>query len=128
MVLNGWRSKVSNDAAFLPYKQRELSVQDGLYCGDIVFLYPPVGREAVMQTLRDAHPGITRFKGLASSFVWWSGIDKDLECKVKSCQRCQENGPFRSLGVASKAVVSTACRLCRSFYGDNVSGSCGCTL
>ena len=55
-------------------------------------------------------------------------IDKDLECKVKSCQRCKENGPFRSLGVASKAVVSTACGLCRSFYGDNVSGSRGCPL
>ena len=71
---------------------------------------------------------ITRIKGLASSFVWWSGIDKDLECKVKSCQRCQENGPFRSLGVASKVAVSTACELCRSFYGDNVAGSRGCTL
>ena len=98
MVLNGWRSKVSNGAAFLPYKQRELSVQDVLYCGDIVWLYTPVRSEAVMQTLHNAHPGITRIKGLARSFVWWSGIDKDLECKVKSCQRCQENGPFRSLG------------------------------
>ena len=39
MVLNGWRSKVNNDAAFLPYKQRELSLQDGLYCGDIVWSY-----------------------------------------------------------------------------------------
>ena len=111
MVLNGWRSKVSNDAAFLPYKQRELTVQDGLYLWGHPVVIPPVGREAVMQTLHDAHPGITRFKGLARSFVWWSGIDKDLECKVKSCQRCHENGPFRSLGVASKATVSTACGL-----------------
>ena len=94
MVLNGWRSQVSNDAAFHPYKQRELelSVQDGCVLWGHRVVIPPAGREAVMQTLHDAHPGITRIKGLARSFVWWPGIDKDLERKVKSCQICQENG------------------------------------
>ncbi len=28
-------------------------------------------------------------KGLARSFVWWPGIDNDLEEKVKECQQCQ---------------------------------------
>ena len=53
MVLNGWRSKVSNDAAFLPYKQRELSVQDGLYCGDIVGTYPLSGARLHNANLRN---------------------------------------------------------------------------
>ena len=51
-----------------------------------------------MRTLHDAYPGITRIKGFARSFIRWPGIDKDLECKVKSCQICQENG--KALAVA----------------------------
>ena len=76
MVLNGWSSQVSTDAAFHLYKQRELelSVQDGCReggCGANPARCPP---------------GITRIKGLARSFVWGPGIDKDLERKVKMCQ------------------------------------------
>ena len=30
-------------------------------------------------------------KGLARSFVWWPGMDRQLEEKVKCCQNCQQN-------------------------------------
>ena len=30
-------------------------------------------------------------KSLARSYVWWPGIDKDLECIAKSCQDCQQH-------------------------------------
>ena len=32
-------------------------------------------------------------KGLARSFVWWPGIDKQIEERVASCETCQ---PFRN--------------------------------
>ena len=50
-----------------------------------------VSREAVLEMLHEAHPGIVRMKALARSVVWWPGIDGDLEKKVKSCQPCQVN-------------------------------------
>ena len=46
----------------------------------------------MMCMLHEAHPGIARIKWLARSFVWWPGMDSDLEGKVKNCQACQENG------------------------------------
>ena len=30
-------------------------------------------------------------KSLACSYVWWPGMDTDLELKVKNCQQCQQN-------------------------------------
>ncbi len=44
-----------------------------------------------MMELHETHPGIVRMKALARSYVWWPGIDKDLEAKVHGCLHCQEN-------------------------------------
>ena len=41
--------------------------------------------------IHQAHPDITRMKGLARSFVWWPGMDSDLENKVKLCLSYQQN-------------------------------------
>ena len=42
-----------------------------------------------MQELHKDHPGVTRMKSVARSYMWWPGLDKDLEQLAKSCQSCQ---------------------------------------
>ena len=76
-----------DDAEVAPYKCRrdELSVQDG-WVQEWLF---PQCRQEVMQELHLAHPGINRMKGLARSYVWWPGMDKDLEKMVQRCDTCQ---------------------------------------
>ncbi|KAK2147790.1 hypothetical protein LSH36_535g01007 [Paralvinella palmiformis] len=34
------------------------------------------------------HPGIVRMKSIARSFMWWPGIDSDIEEMVQSCSEC----------------------------------------
>ena len=51
---------------------------------------PPQGRQAVLQELHEGHPGITRMKGLARMYVWWPGINTDVEKSVWLCRHCQE--------------------------------------
>ena len=79
---------------FVPYRQREhkLSVQNDCLLWGSRVVVPKSGREAVLTMLHDAHPGGTRMK----AFVWWPGIDSDLEAKVKACHACQVNQKVRN--------------------------------
>ncbi len=48
----------------------------------------PQGRSQITEQLHEGHPGVSRMKNLARSFVWWPGIDNDLEERVKLCESC----------------------------------------
>ena len=52
-------------------------------------IVPPQGRNFIIEELHDTHPGISRMKSLARSYVWWPKIDRDLETKDKQCRSCQ---------------------------------------
>ena len=90
-VLSGWRD--TNEPEMKPYQNRssELSVQDGCLLLGSRVIVPKQGRAQVREQLHESHPGIARMKGLARGYVWWPGMDKELEDKVKSCQKCQEH-------------------------------------
>ena len=52
---------------------------------------PPQGRKEVLELLHDTHPGMERMKKLARSYVWWPGLDTEIEGKVKSCHAIQRS-------------------------------------
>lgn len=90
-ILRGW-PKV-NSPEFIPYARRqdELSTQEGciLWGGRVVV--PPPGCIALLKQLHQAHPGITRMKGLARSYMRWPNMDAEVEALIKACAACQQN-------------------------------------
>ena len=90
MILQGWQ--VSSDEALRPFQLRkdELNVEDGCILWGSRVVVPPPGCVKVINELHSAHPGISRMKSLARSYVWWLGMDTDLEAKVRNCRQCQE--------------------------------------
>ena len=90
-LLRGWPTD-DRDPALTPYRRRknELSVQDGCVLWGARVIIPPCGRTQVKQELHSAHPGINRMKSLARSYVWWPGMDEELEDTVKRCDVCQD--------------------------------------
>ena len=90
-IQKGWTNSSADDLCPFSQRKEELSVHDGCILLGCRVVIPKVGREQVLNQLHESHPGIVRMKSLARSTVWWPGIDKDIEKKVKSCQQCQYN-------------------------------------
>ena len=89
-VLKGWTEKKLGEP-FFPYESRkyELSVQDGVLLWGSRIVVPPRMRSCVLDELHETHQGIVKMKGLARGYVWWPGMDSDIEKLVKSCNTCQ---------------------------------------
>ncbi|XP_026054203.1 uncharacterized protein K02A2.6-like [Carassius auratus] len=88
-LLKGWPEKV--EPHVLPYHHRRdaLSVKDGCVIWGARIVIPSQGRGAVLKQLHQTHSGMSRMKGLARSYMWWPGMDQDVERVVQKCEVCQ---------------------------------------
>ena len=91
MILKGWINTSEEQLKPFQHRQNELSVHAGCILLGSRVVIPSAGCQKILKLLHLGHPGITRMKGLTRSFVWWPGMDSDLEEKVKSCMSCQQN-------------------------------------
>ena len=92
-IRDGWPEQTRED--FKPYssKRLELTELDGciVWCGRV--LIPEPGRKHILGELHSGHPGGSRMKALARMFVWWPGMDREIEETVKHCAECQQAQP-----------------------------------
>ena len=52
-------------------------------------MIPQKLRARLVEELHRDHPGMVKMKAVARSYLWWPGVDKDLEECAKSCLSCQ---------------------------------------
>lgn len=78
---------------FLPFVRRryELSVEGGCVLWGNRVVVPVKGRKRALEMLHEAHPGIARMKSFARGYVWWPGMDGQIETCVKECVTCQSS-------------------------------------
>ena len=91
-LLNGWPSHKLEEQ-FQPFVRRknELSVEGGCVLWGNRVVVPRKGWDRVLEVLHEAHPGIVRMKSFARGFVWWPGLDEQIENCVKECGVCQQS-------------------------------------
>ena len=93
-VLTGWPSnKLSPE--FQPYATRksELSALNGCILWSARVIIPPQGRQPLLEELHNTHLGASKMKALAHSYIWWPGMDEEINNLVKSCSVCQQSQP-----------------------------------
>ena len=92
LVLNKEKDQTPvKSSEFNQYSTRihELSVEDKTLLWGHRVIIPSILRSLLLEELHQAHPGANRMKTLARSYVWWPGIEGDIEKEVKNCASCQ---------------------------------------
>ena len=83
-----WPSDTTIDLS--PFRKRytELSVLDGCILWGSRVVIPSVFRQSLLQELHITHLGMSRMKSLARSYVWWPGLDSQIEEVCRHCVEC----------------------------------------
>ncbi|GBM21303.1 hypothetical protein AVEN_149880-1 [Araneus ventricosus] len=96
-VLKGWPSKKEVDTLCAPYWQNcyEISVQDGLFMRGCRIIIPKSHQAEVLNQIHEGHLGIIKCRARARCSVYWPGISKVIEEKIKSCTACIQESSNR---------------------------------
>ena len=88
---DGWPTQVPDELKHYYSKKDEISIEADCLLWGIRVIVPKSLQAQVLKTLHEGHSGIQRMKALARSYMWWKGIDQDIESQSKSCKPCQEH-------------------------------------
>nr|XP_054932255.1 uncharacterized protein K02A2.6-like [Dermacentor andersoni] len=89
-VQNGTVQRLQGDS-FTPYRRRatELAIHRGCISWGSRIVIPAGAREQAISLVHAGHRGIVAMKACARSYLWWPGLDAEIETTVKSCDKCQ---------------------------------------
>lgn len=81
----------------LGLENNEFALSNGVLLKRDRVVIPTTLKTEILRELHSGHTGIVRMKGLSRNYVWWKGIDKDIEAIAGSCTECNkyQNDPKR---------------------------------
>lgn len=94
ILSNKWPEKEVISCELKPYYDRrnELSVANGFILWGHKLIIPTNCRTYLLRELHSTHMGIVKTKSIARGFLWWPGLDSDIEGMTKTCESCIEHG------------------------------------
>ena len=86
---SGWPEQFGPELQPFFNRKQELSVEGNCLLWGMRVIVPQKHRERVLQELHQEHRGMSRMKSVARSYIWWPGMDREIEPMVKACVPCQ---------------------------------------
>ncbi|UYV79997.1 K02A2.6-like [Cordylochernes scorpioides] len=91
-TLYGRKDKPSNTELLSFYLRREeLTVEQGILLLGTRVVIPRKFRAKIKAELHQGHLGVVKMKALARNFIWWPGIDREIEEITRVCRECNIN-------------------------------------
>ncbi|XP_069114424.1 uncharacterized protein [Argopecten irradians] len=88
--MHGWQESVEPELKPYAIRQNELTTHQGCLLWGIRVIIPLKLPSGILSELHQGHIGVVKMKAVARSYMWWPGIDHDIEHMCKSCVGCQE--------------------------------------
>ena len=89
--------EAENDSFIVEMKQKinseETAAEVYSVCNEVLMyrervVVPTTLQKKILKDFHSGHPGATRTKSLMRSYVYWRGMDTDIEDMVKTCKGC----------------------------------------
>ena len=87
---HGWPEKPEPLSHPYHNKRLEVTQEDGILLCNSRVVIPEVLRTLLLKDLNTERLGMVKMKQLARKFLWWPGLDKEIEETVKLRHSCQE--------------------------------------
>lgn len=87
----GWPKTVSAEMNSFHIRREEITCEDGVVLWGHRVIIPEGLRKRLLSELHGAHFGMVRMKSQARTWMWWPGIDQDIEKLCKSCLPCLQS-------------------------------------
>ena len=89
-ILNGWdEGNIKPELKSFFEAKESLNSEYGVILRGSRVVIPTTLREATLKVLHKNHLGVSRMKQVAREYVFWGGINKDIENFVGRCESCQ---------------------------------------
>ncbi|CAB3996901.1 Hypothetical predicted protein [Paramuricea clavata] len=116
-VMKGWHENKDPNLRAQPFYSRrnELTMHQGCIMWGSRVVIPTKLRSEVLQILHESHVCVVRMKALARSYVWWPGIDLEIERMqwLPAGSTCPQMLNITPMRVAIYPLVTYSCRFCK---------------
>ncbi|XP_043191626.1 uncharacterized protein K02A2.6-like [Amphibalanus amphitrite] len=86
----GWPAEVEPELVPFKRRQDELSTEGECLVWGGRAVIPQQLRARVLRELHEGHLGSSKMKNLARRYVWWPGLDAELEGAARDCAECMD--------------------------------------
>ena len=91
-TMTAWPASVPPNYIAFTQRRMEFSSVDGCLLWGACVVIPVSLCSQLLNVIHKGHPGIVQAKAYAHSYVWWPGMDTDIERICQNCLQCQTTG------------------------------------